>query len=581
MADGPEEARPAFYGEARLLRSTPRAYLGSMAENTPSHQLPEGVPSNPPSLAPFSDPVGMQEMLAAIVESSDDAIISKDLNGTIMSWNKGAERVFGYAAEEAIGRPITMLLPPDRFQEEATILATLVRDERIHHFETERLTKDGRRIHVSLSVSPIKNRTGRVIGGAKIARDISLRRQLEREREQALAQERNARTLAEAANRAKDAFLAMVSHELRSPLSPILSWSRMLRMKALDEAQSARALETIERSARAQAQLIDDLLDISRIVTGKLRLEVAPVYLVSVIEQAVEVVRPAADAKQIRLHTVLDTETGAISGDPIRLQQVVWNLLSNAVKFTPKGGRVQITLERMNSHIEIAISDTGQGVSAEFLSHLFERFEQAETGPTRSHGGLGLGLAIVRHIVELHGGTVVAESGGEGKGATFTVKLPKTIFRRTAGESERRHPTLGPLPEAKGFPSLGGIRLLVVDDDPDSNEVVSTLLGAAGAEVRVAASAADALEQLKQWAPDVIVSDIGMPHEDGYMFLAKLHAQPGGTARIPAVALTAYATTDDRVRIFSAGFRAHVVKPIDPLELVVVVASVARAHGQT
>jgi PAS domain S-box-containing protein len=375
-----------------------------------------------------------------------------------MSWNKGAARIFGYAAEEAIGRPITMLLPPDRFQEEATILATLVRGERDDHFETERLTKDRRRIHISLSVSPIRNRTGRVIGGAKIARDISLRRQLEREREQALAQERNARTLAEAANRAKDTFLAMVSHELRSPLSPILSWSRMLRMKALDEAQSARALETIERSARAQAQLIDDLLDISRIVVGKLRLEVGPVSLVSVIEQAVEVARPAADAKQIRLHTVLDTETGAISGDPTRLQQVVWNLLSNAVKFTPKGGRVQITLERVNSHVEIAISDTGQGVSAEFLSHLFERFEQAGTGTTRSHGGLGLGLAIVRHIVELHGGTVVAESGGEGHGATFTVKLPRTIFARTAGESERRHPTLGPLREAKGFPSLGGIR---------------------------------------------------------------------------------------------------------------------------
>jgi PAS domain S-box-containing protein len=565
-----------------LSRSTRRAYLGFVAEDPPSDKPPKGRSSRAaPSHAPFGDPVGMREMLAAIVESSDDAIISKDLNGTIMSWNKGAERVFGYRADEAVGRPITMLLPPDRFQEEASILATLVRDERIDHFETERLTKDGRRIHISLSVSPIKDRTGHVIGGAKIARDISLRRQVEREREQALAQERHGRSLAEAANRAKDAFLAMVSHELRSPLSPILSWARMLRMKTLNERQSARALETIERSARTQAQLIDDLLDISRIVAGKLRLEVGQVDLASVIEQAVEVARPAADAKQIRLQTVLDTETGTIAGDPARLLQVVWNLLSNAVKFTPKGGRVQVTLERVNSHVEIAVSDTGQGVSAEFLSHLFERFQQAETGSTRTHGGLGLGLAIVRHIVELHGGTVVAESAGEGHGATFTVKLPQTIFARTAGESERRHPTLGPLPEAKGFPSLDGIRVLVVDDEPDSNEMVSTLLGASGAEVRVAASAADGLEQLKQWTPDVIVSDIGMPHEDGYMFLAKLHAQPGRTARIPAVALTAYATADDRVRIFSAGFKAHVVKPIEPLELVVVVGSVARAHGQT
>jgi PAS domain S-box-containing protein len=515
-------------------------------------------------------------MLAAIVESSDDAIISKDLNGTIMSWNRGAERVFGYTAEEAVGRPITMLLPPDRFQEEATILGTLVRGERIDHFETERMTKDGRRIDISLSVSPVKDRSGRVIGGAKIARDISLRRQLEREREQVLAQERHVRTLAEAANRAKDAFLAMVSHELRSPLSPILSWVRMLRMKALDEAKSARALETIERSARAQAKLIDDLLDISRIVAGKLRLEVRSVDLASVIEEALEVVRPAAEAKQIRLQTVLDTETGTIPGDPARLQQVIWNLLSNAVKFTPKGGRVQITLERVNSHVEIAISDTGRGVPAEFLSYLFERFQQAETGTARSHGGLGLGLAIVRHIVELHGGTVFAESAGEGQGATFTIKLPRMIFMRTAGEDARRHPTVGPVPEPGDFPSLHDLRVLVVDDEPESNEVVSTILGVSGAEVRVAASAAEGLEHLKQWTPHVIVSDIGMPHGDGYMFLAKLHALPGEMADLPAVALTAYATTDDRVRIFSAGFKAHVVKPIDPVELVVVVANVAR-----
>jgi PAS domain S-box-containing protein len=519
-------------------------------------------------------------MLAAIVDSSDDAIISTDLHGTMTSWNRGAERIFGYTAAEAIGRPIMMLLPHDRMPEEATILETLVRGERIDHFETERITKDGRRIHVSLSLSPIKDRSGHVVGGAKIARDISFRRLAEQQREQAFTQEHHGRTLAEAANRAKDAFLAVVSHELRSPLSPILSWSRLLRMKVLDEAKSARALETIERSARTQAQLIDDLLDLSRIVAGKLRLQVGPVELASVVEQAIEVARPAADAKQIRLQTILDTEAGVISGDPGRLQQVVWNLLSNAVKFTPKGGRIQITVERINSHVEIVVSDTGQGIPTEFLAHPFERFEQAQSGTTRSHGGLGLGLAIVRHIVELHGGTVFAESAGEGQGATFTVKLPRTIFMRTAGESERRHPTLGALPEPGALPSVYGLRALVVDDEPDSNEVVSTVLGAAGAEVRVAASAAEGLEQLKQWTPDVIVSDIGMSHEDGYMFLAKLHALPGEAAHIPVVALTAYATTDDRVRIFSAGFRAHVVKPMDPLELVAVVANVAGLHGK-
>ena len=521
-------------------------------------------------------------MLAAIVESSDDAIVSKNLDGIIMSWNKAAERVFGYTAAEAVGRHIIMLVPPERLEEEATILGTLVRGERIDHFETERVRKDGRRIHVSLSVSPIKDQNGRIVGGAKIARDITLRRQIEQERDRALEQERQGRTLAEAANRAKDAFLAMVSHELRSPLSPILSWAHMLRMRTLDEQKTMRALETIERSARAQAQLIDDLLDISRIVAGKFRLEVRPVDLAAVIEQAVDVVRPAADAKAIRLQLLLDTETGMLAGDPARLQQVVWNLVSNAVKFTPKGGRVQITLERVNSHVEIAVTDTGRGLSAEFLPHVFERFQQSETGSTRSHGGLGLGLAIVRHIVELHGGSVFAESPGVGQGATFTVKLPRMSLARTAGESERRHPTLGALPEPGSLPSLQDVRVLVVDDEPESNEVVSTLLGVSGAEVRVAVSASDALEQLGDWTPDIIVSDIGMPREDGYAFIAKLHAQPGEAARVPVVALSAYATTQDRVRIFSAGFKAHVIKPIDPAELVAVVASMAkRPYGRT
>ena len=525
-----------------------------------------------------SDPAPLHAFLAAIVESSDDAIVSKDLTGTIMSWNEGAERVFGYTAEEAVGRPITMLLPPERLEEETMIIRTLSAGERIDHFETERVRKDGQRIQISLSVSPIKDPSGRVIGGAKIARDISIRYQLERQREEAFTLERQARVAAEAANQAKDAFLAMVSHELRSPLSPILAWARMLRMKALNEEKSAVALETIERNARAQAQLIDDLLDISRIVAGKLRLEVRPVDLAAVIQQAIEVVKPAADAKQIHLYTVLDTEVGTLSGDPARLQQVVWNLLSNAVKFTPKGGRVELALERVNSHIEIAVSDTGAGIAPEFVPHLFERFEQGDTGTTRRQGGLGLGLAIVRNIVELHGGRVFAESPGEGKGATFTVRLPRMIFERTAGETERRHPTAPrSLAEANptGLPSLAEIRVLVVDDEPDSNDVVTTILAAAGAEVRVAPTADIALEQLTSWPPDIIVSDIGMPLVDGYMFLAKLRAMPGAQSRIPAVALTAYATTDDRVRIFRAGFRAHVVKPVDPMELVVVVANVA------
>src|SRR5581483_11199343 len=448
--------------------------------------------------APFGDGVaGVQEMLAAIVASSDDAIVSKNLDGIIMSWNAGAERLFGYTVAEAIGRPILMLLPPDRVQEETDILATLVRGERIDHFETERLRKDGQRIDVSLSVSPLKDARGRIVGGAKIARDITARKRLDVEREELLAKERAARSAAEAANRAKDAFLATISHELRSPLSPILAWARMLRTSALDPDKTQRAIETIERNARAQAQLIDDLLDISRIVSGKLRLQVAPVDLVKVIEAAIEVVQPAADAKGIRLQPLLDSDTGPVAGDPARLQQVVWNLLSNAIKFTPRGGRVQATLERVNSHVEIAVSDTGQGISSEFLPHLFERFQQADTGTTRMHGGLGLGLAIVRHIVELHGGTVVAESPGEGAGATFTVKLPRMIFARTAGDAERRHPTVAATRDERPLrplADLAGVRVLVVDDEPDSNDVVSSALTACGAEVRVAGSAAQGLE---------------------------------------------------------------------------------------
>jgi PAS domain S-box-containing protein len=528
-----------------------------------------------------TDPEEVRAVLAAIVESSDDAIIGKDLSGRIMTWNAGAERVFGYRAEEVTGLPITILVPPERLDEEANILATLRQGGRIDHFETERLRKDGRRIPVSLSVSPIRDARGELVGAAKIARDITGRKQLELEHQEMLDKEQKSRALAEAASRAKDAFLAMISHELRTPLSPILAWASLLRQGVLDAEKTERALETIERSARSQARLIDDLLDISRIVAGKLRLQVRPVQLPAVIEAAIEVVRPAAEARRIRLQTVVDTETGLIAGDPERLQQVVWNLLSNAIKFTPKGGRVQVTLERVNSHVEIAVSDTGQGIPAEFLPHLFERFQQVETGTTRTHGGLGLGLAIVRHIVELHGGTMHAESPGEGKGTTITVKLPRMIFARTAGEVERRHPTLSAPPADKDYPPLSGLRVMVVDDEPDSNEVVSALLASCGAEVRVAGSAAEGLEEIRRWTPDVLVSDIGMPGEDGYAFLGKVRAQGGDLGSIPAIALTAYATTEDRVRIFSAGFQVHVAKPIDPAELLTVVASATRRLPRT
>lgn len=522
-----------------------------------------------------------QSTLAAIVESSDDAIVGKTLDGVILTWNASAERMFGYTRDEIVGQSITMLLPPERLGEEVTIVATLRRGERIDHFETERVRKDGRRIQVSISVSPIRDTAGRIIGAAKIARDITLRHQLEHERNALHARERAAREAAEAANLAKDAFLATVSHELRTPLSPILAWASMLRQGVLDEAKTKKALETIERSARSQAQLIDDLLDVSRIISGKLRIEVRPADMVAIIHAAVDVVRPAAEAKGIRLQLVLDTETGTIAGDPQRLQQVVWNLLSNAIKFTKRGGRVQVALERVDSHVEISVSDTGQGFDPSFRPHMFERFRQADSSITRTHGGLGLGLSIVRHLVELHGGTVHAESPGEGRGATFTVRLPLVIFERTAGELARRHPTAADeVQEGDVYPDLTGARVLVVDDEPDSNEVVSTLLAARGAEVRVATAVSDALDTLRRWIPDLVVSDIGMPGADGYALLAAMRENVQELGRIPAIALTAYATRNDRIRILAAGFQMHITKPIDPMELIVGVASVLKVLGK-
>ena len=376
-----------------------------------------------------------------------------------------------------------------------------------------------------------------VAAGLAWLADVARRRS--DEARQLAASERAAREASEAASRAKDALIATVSHELRTPLSPILTWARLLREGALDEARTRQALETIERCARAQAQLVEDLLDVSRIASGKLRLDVQPVDLPRVIEAAAQAVVPAADAKQIRFQQVLDPNAGPVSGDPARLQQVVWNLLSNAIKFTPRGGRVQIVLERVNSHVEIVVKDTGPGIAPELLAAIFDRFTQADVGTTRRHGGLGLGLAIVRHLVEAHGGTVHAESEGEGKGAVFTVKLPLAV-RRTAGERERRHPAAAE-PAPVPVQGLAGCRVLVVDDEPSSNEAVSTLLELQGAEVRVAGSAEHAFELLERWLPHVLVSDIGMPGEDGYSLIARVRAREDAARHVPAVALTAYA----------------------------------------
>ena len=396
----------------------------------------------------------------------------------------------------------------------------------------------------------------------------------------ALVQRRAAE--AEAANRTKDEFLTVLSHELRTPLNAVYGWARMLQAGQVDEATRARALEVIVRQSNAQVQLIDDLLDVSRIRVGKMRLDLRQVALPVVIEGALDAVRPAATAKGIRLQPVIDPLVGRVTGDPQRLQQVVWNLLMNSVKFTPKGGRVQVYLQRVNSQVEIVVSDDGQGIPADVLPFVFEPFRQGDSSSTRAHSGLGLGLALVKDLVELHGGTVTAQSDGPGKGATFVVALPLPIAQIPEGRTPRVHPTAASEPPAGvGAVRLDGLRVLAVDDDPDALELATFILGGAGAQVRTCLSAGEARDALRAWRPDVLVSDIEMPGEDGYALIRwvrGLPAQEGG--RTPAVAVTAYGRTEDRVLSLTAGYNMHVPKPVDPGEFTTIIASLAgRAHS--
>ncbi|HEY4423447.1 MAG TPA: PAS domain S-box protein [Pyrinomonadaceae bacterium] len=836
-----------------------------------------------PELAPY--------WLSALIESADDAIISKTLEGIITSWNAGAQRVFGYTADEVIGKPITILIPKDHEDEEPAILARLRAGERIEHYETIRVRKDGRLVNISLTVSPIIGPHGQIIGASKIARDITEQRQARRaldeaserlklastaarlgdwswdaktdivtlsetaadilgvppsstptrtqmrellsdedreatqrtvetalaehtdydlehrvkrpdhsevwvsskgrglyekdgsvigmlglvqdisirksneetlreqaealrtlneigktisaeldlhntvqavtdaateltgahfgsffynvlndegasymlytlagvpreafahfpmpratdlfgptfrgegvvriddvkldprygknspyygmpeghlpvtsylavpvisrsgevigglffghpapgmfterdeiivsglasqaavamdnarlyeaakkaraEAEQAAAENERLYKQAEESSRLKEEFLATISHELRTPLSAILGWARMLRLGQLSTEDSAKALDTIERNARAQAQLVDDLLDVSRIITGKLRMDVRPADPNSFIDAAVESVRPAAEAKGVRVQKVMDTGAISIPGDPVRLQQVVWNLLSNAIKFTPRGGRVQIRSERVNSHLEIVVSDTGQGIESEFLPHVFDRFRQADQKTSRQHGGMGLGLAIVRHLVEMHGGTVRANSDGEGQGATFTVMLPIAPLYQVDASGGRVHPGARDLlPPHDSADRLDGLRILAVDDEPDTRELLKQGLEFLGAKVKVVGSAAEAIDSLRGSVPDILISDIGMPGTDGYDLIRQVRALPpdrGG--KVPAIALTAYTRVEDRLQALRAGYDMHVPKPVELAELVAVAASVSRRNS--
>jgi PAS domain S-box-containing protein len=677
--------------------------------------------------------------LARVVESSDDAIVSKDLDGIITSWNRAAERMFGYTAAEAIGRSIRMIIPDDRQKEEDFVLSRIRSGESVSHFETIRQRKDGSQLPISLTVSPIYDETGTIIGASKIARDITESKRLEAQaRQQSWITERlgevgaavasslereavvqkvtdvatelttaefgaffynlvdergesymlytisgvpreafaqfpmprntavfeptfkgtavvrsaditkdprygnnpphhgmpaghlpvrsylavpvtgvdgvvlgglffghsqtdvfteeherlavgiaawaavsleNARLYDEArnANRMKDEFLAVLSHELRTPLNAIVGYSRLLRGRILVGDKAERGLETLERNAAALTQIVEDVLDVSRIVSGKIRLDVQPVELALIVDNAVATVQPAADSKNLRLQILIDPRVAPVAGDPDRLQQVVWNLLSNAVKFTPKGGRVQVRVERVNSHVEIVVSDTGIGIQPDFIPHVFERFRQADPGSTRKTGGLGLGLAIVRHLVELHGGTVEAASAGEGQGSTFRVRLPIMIVQPERVSAPREHPRTERIEPLTELGDLHGVGVLAVDDDADALTLLRVVLETAGATVTTASRGGETVSLIEATGPDVLIVDLGMPEMDGFEVIRRIRQSTNPAVRdVPAAALTAFARSEDRTRALRSGFEMHLSKPIDPAELVASVLTLVR-----
>jgi PAS domain S-box-containing protein len=523
--------------------------------------------------------LAQRERFRVTLASIGDAVIATDAQGHITFMNPVAQTLTGWHADEAFGKPLHEVFhivneqtreivenPVTKVFREGTIVGLANHTLLIAKDNTERPIDD--------SGAPIKDESGKIIGTVLVFHDVTERRQAEARLQQALEREHSARLQAEEASQLKDEFLATVSHELRTPLNAILGWVRLLRGREMDAATVGRALATIERNARSQNALIEDILDVSRIITGRLRLQPETINVLPIIEAALDAVRPTAEAKGVQLSTRLSPQIGSVSGDPQRIQQIVWNLLSNAIKFTPKGGRVEIHLEHSDSQIEITIIDTGVGIQPEFLPYVFDRFRQADSSSTRRYGGLGLGLAIVRHLVELHGGKVSADSQGEGQGATFKVILPVAVFRQELSPLSVSPLTTDIKESLDTFPNLAGLRLLIVDDDEAARELLTIALTLSGAEVQAVASAAKALGILDTWLPDVLVSDIGMPVEDGYMFIRKVRARaPERGGAIPAVALTAYAKSEDRLRAVTAGYQMHVAKPVDPLELTTVIAS--------
>ncbi len=530
----------------------------------------------------------------AILQQAGYSMITTTPDGLIVTFNPAAERMLGYGAEELIGKArLDILHDRTELEDRAgtfageiggviepgfEVLIAKARRNLPNEHEWTYVHKNGNRFKVNLTMTALRDVAGGVTGFLGIASDISERKAQEEKRTAMFEQEVEARKVAEDANRLKDDFLAMISHELRAPLTAILGWAQMLRSGALDRASAERALLTVERNAKSQAHLVGDLLDASRIATGKLNIERKPVELMSIVEAAVDAVRPSVEAKNLRMQIVLEPWVGPFNGDSERLKQVVWNLLSNGIKFTPPGGLIEVRLERLENKALLIVSDTGQGIDPEFLPHIFDRFRQYDSSSKRRQGGLGLGLSIIKHIVELHGGAIYAYSRGEDQGADFMITLPLAVQ-----DGENNNSELWPVrPDGQietRTTSLRGTRVLVVDDDHDTREILAVMLVRYGTEVRTAGSTAEAVEVFRDWQPDVLVSDIGMPDEDGYALIGKIRrlSQEEGGA-VPAIALTAFAAAQDKERTLEAGFQKHLSKPVEPVQLA---REVARILGRS
>ncbi len=515
--------------------------------------------------------------LAFHVESSPLAVIEWDSDFRVSRWSASAERLFGWKAEDVIGKHVNEWQFVFADDVDAVALVTNRQREGVEVQGVQRnrnYTREGSVLFCEWYNSVLRDDRDQLVSVLSLVLDVTAREKAEEERAALLIRERDARRHAEEADRLKDEFLATLSHELRTPLTSILGWASMIRNGEVEGSSATRAIETIERNARSQARLIDDLLDVSRIITGNLRLDLHPLNLAPIVEAAIDALRPTADVKGIQLRTEFVGGDCLVKGDANRLRQVIWNLLSNAIKFTQRGGVVVINLKCVDPSVRLAVADTGEGISAEFLPYVFDRFRQAEGSISRKQGGLGLGLAVVRHLVELHGGTITAHSEGLGQGSLFAVDLPLAQERRDPARAEERRREVERRRSRKGTVRLDGVHILLVEDDDDSRKLLGTMLKRYGARVTSTKSAAEALSVFSNDVPDVLISDIGMPDEDGYEFIQKLRALPpdqGG--QTPAIALTGYASRKDKERALSAGYQQHIAKPIEQADMIAAIAA--------